>query len=376
MKFTINREHFLKGLSIATKPTNAKSPMPILSNVLITLNGKGLTLLGSNGELSIQYLVPIRVNDIEVIRVYEEGSALVSSKIITEIIRKVEGSEINFEIIDRTIVQIDDGRSNFKLTSQDPKNYPDIDLEKFGTSFEVKSKEFISLVDQTAFAASTKEQRPILTALNLVATGGKLDGVATDSARLAKKTIEILDNVEFNVNVPAKVIQEIAKTIESANVKSVEISVSENKILFDFDGTLISSRLIEGAYPNVKNIIANTYTNLLEVNANELLKAMDRVSLLSASERENIVKLTMSKNGVVVSSRSQLSGSASEQISTIKYDGEEMSISFNYLYVASSIRACFSDDVVISFAGEMRPFSVTSKEDHEHVQIVTPIRTR
>lgn len=376
MKFKINREQFLKGLLVASKPTTTKSPIPVLGNILMTLDEKGLHLLGSNGELAIKTLIPIRVNDMEVIRIYSEGACLVSSKIIVEMIRKLEGNEIDFELFDGSIAKIEDGRTKYNLNSVRPDEYPEIDLDKTGVTFEVESKKFVKMVDQTSFAASTKEQRPILTAIHLEASEGELTAIATDSARLAKKTIEIKDNVVFAANIPARVLQEIAKTIEGTpGVSLVEITVSDKKVLFEFDGTIVSSRLIAGDYPNTKNIIPKSYNSFLEVNANELLKAMERVALLAANERENIVKLSLSENGVVVSSRSPLSGSATETISTCKYSGEALDISFNYLFVSAAIKACQSEDVNIGFLGEMKPFSVRVNEDPTHVQIVTPVRT-
>lgn len=376
MKFKINREQFLKGLLVASKPTTTKSPIPVLGNILMTLDEKGLHLLGSNGELAIKTLIPIRVNDMEVIRIYSEGACLISSKIIVEMIRKLEGNEIDFELFDGSIAKIEDGRTKYNLNSVRPDEYPEIDLDKTGVTFEVECKKFVKMVDQTSFAASTKEQRPILTAIHLEASEGELTAIATDSARLAKKTIEIKDNVVFAANIPARVLQEIAKTIEGTpGVSLVEITVSDKKVLFEFDGTIVSSRLIAGDYPNTKNIIPKSYNSFLEVNANELLKAMERVALLAANERENIVKLSLSENGVVVSSRSPLSGSATETISTCKYSGEALDISFNYLFVSAAVKACQSEDVNIGFLGEMKPFSVRVNEDPAHVQIVTPVRT-
>lgn len=376
MKFKINREQFLKGLNVASKPTNTKSPLPVLGNILITLDEKGLHLLGSNGELAMKTLIPIRVNDIEVIRIYSEGECLVSSKIITEMIRKLEGNEIDFELFDGSIAKIEDGRTKYNLNSVRPEEYPEIDLDKNGVNFEVESRKFIRMVEQTSFAASTKEQRPILTAVHLEASEGELTAIATDSARLAKKTIDIKDNVNFTANVPARVLQEIAKTIEGTpGVSVVEVSVSDKKILFEFDGTIVSSRLIAGDYPNTKNIIPKAYNSFLEVNSSELLRAMERVALLAANERENIVKLTMNEQGVVMSSRSPLSGSATETIATCKYSGEALEISFNYMFVSAAIKACQSEDVNIGFLGEMKPFSVKVNEDPSHIQIVTPVRT-
>lgn len=376
MKFKINREQFLRGITTASRPTSMKTPIPVLINLLLSLDETGLTLLGSNNELAIKTHIPMKINDLEVIRSFEFGQTLISSKTLNESVRKMEGGEINVEIIDRTIAQVGDGRTQYRLASVDPNEYPDLDLSKTGTSFEINAKDFIKIIDQTSFAASTKEQRPILTALNLTATGGKLTAVATDSARLANKVVQLDDNVSFVANVPARVISDIAKLIESnVGITKLEITVAANKINFEFGDTLVVSRLVSGEYPLTRNIIPKSHSSFLEVNANELLKAMDRVSILSLSERENVVKLTLSEAGVVVSSKSHMAESAEETVPLCKYVGDPLDISFNHLLVASAIKACQSDDVIIGFNGANKPFSVRVAEDESLVLIVTPIRT-
>lgn len=372
MRFTINREQFLKGLNIASKAIGSKVAIPLLLNFKLVLDEKGLSITGSNNELTIHTIVPNMIGTKEIIRNQKYGATLVASKILTEIARKIEGDEVSLEVIDDTIVKIDDGKSSFKLNSIKAEEYPEIDLESSGVSFEVKTPDFISLIEQTAFAASQKEQRPILTALNLEAYDFKLVATATDSARLARKSIDLSEEVKFSANISARTIIEISRLFE--NAPSVIISVSDKKMLFSFDGTVVASRLITGDYPNTKNIVPKTFNFFLEANAQELISAMERVSLLNV-ERENVVRLFLTEEAVEVTSKSQQVGSASEKIGTFQFSGDRLEVSFNGDYVISAIRAIKSEDVTIAFIGEMKPFVIKNNKDDSVVQLVTPVRT-
>ena len=248
MRLTINREHLLKGLMTAAKAIGSKAPVPLLMNLKLVLNEKGLTVIGGNNELTISTVVPNMVGEKQIIRNAKFGATLVASKIITEIARRMEGEELAIEVVDETIVKIDDGKSSFKLNSIKADEYPEVDLDPTGVVFDIMCRDFSKLVDQTAFAASNKEQRPILTAVNLEAAGGKLVATATDSARLARKEVVIDDVVSFSSNVPARTLIEITKMFE--NSEKVTLAVSDKKILFSFDNTLVSSRRINGHCPN------------------------------------------------------------------------------------------------------------------------------
>ncbi len=373
MRFKIDREQFLKGLTIASKAIGSKSPIPVMMNVKLVLDEQGLSVIGSNNDLSIKTVIPYKIGERDIIRDAQFGATLVASRIITEIARRVAGTELAFEIIDDTIAQIGDGRSSFKLNSVRPEEYPEIDLEPTGVQVALDSKVFIQMVDQTAFAASGKEQRPILTAVNLEASGDyKLIATATDSARLARKEVALPNPAKFVANVPARVLGEISKLLEGEGI--VNLAINEKKILVSFNGTIVSSRLINGDYPNTKNIVPRNFNFFLEANSLELISAMERVSLLSI-ERENVVKLSMGDEGVEVSSKSAEVGSAVETIGTCQYTGERLEVSFNSDYVMAAIRACQSEDVTIAFLGEMKPFVIKNAKDESQVQLVTPVRT-
>ena len=228
------------------------------------------------------------------------------------------------------------------------------------------------MVSQTAFAASLKEQRPILTAMNLEADNGVLIATATDSARMARKDIKIPNGIHFIANVPAKMMVEVDHLLENAD--SVTVAFSDKKALFSLGRTVVASRLIAGDYPNTKNIVPRITNHHLEVNASDLIKAIDRANILSM-DRENVVDLSMSDSGVEISAKSQQVGSAIERIDLFKYDGQDLRVSFNSEFVVAAVKALNCEDVTFAFVGEMKPFIVKNASDDSVIQIVTPVRT-
>ncbi len=374
MRFTIKREQFLKSLNIANRAISSKSAIAALSNVKLDLTEEGLFVMGSNFEFTIRTFVPYKDNaGTDLIRNYKEGSILLNAKIISEIARKMEAEEITIEIIDSTIATVTDNKSEYKLNCMRAEEYPDVDLDASnGVLFSLPVAQFASMVDQTAFAASTKEQRPILTALNLEAGEGLLTAIATDSARLAKKQIPISSNLKFIANIPAKMMVEIEHLSEGSS--DIAISIGDKKALFTFSNTTVVTRLLQGEFPNTSKVIPHGTNYSLEVNAEDLIRAIDRANILSI-DRENVVDLSMESDKIEISAKSSQVGSASEKVSPFRYEGQPLQISFNSEFVVAAVKALGSEDVTFSFVGEMRPFVIKNTKDDSVVQVVTPVRT-
>lgn len=204
--------------------------------------------------MTIDVVVPYEISERQIIRNGNQGKILVSAHYITETIRRMEGEEIAFEVIDNSLAKIDDGRSSFKLVCANAEEYPDLDLQESGQVFEARVSDFTDLVEQTSFAASTKEQKPALSAVRLETEGdGNLTGTATDSARLARKTIAIDGDVRFGANVPARILNDIVHLFESEG--TVRVAIDDKKALFRFGTTIVSTRLIPGGYPVSKGIV-------------------------------------------------------------------------------------------------------------------------
>ncbi|MFA6755511.1 MAG: DNA polymerase III subunit beta [Bacilli bacterium] len=373
MKFTINKEIFTKALLNTTKIIQPKSINAALVNIKMVLDANGLNLTGSNGgDISISQTIPLYSGDQEIIRDVRPGGVLVNAQILTNIARSIDGAELTFELMDDSLAKIANEKSVFKLNSIRVEEYPEIDFSKSGTRVEIPTKDFIDSVNEVSFAALTKESRPILTAVNFCGSNGCLTMTATDGARLAEKKLSVVLDQVFSINIPSKSLMECVKSI--TNEQKIVLYISEKKVIFELKDTLISSRLVAGEYPNTKNIIPKQFNYFLEVNANEFLTAMNRTSLLSV-ERENVVKVTMNSQRVEISSKSQQVGSAVESLNVFKFTGERLEISFNSELVSAAIKALKSEDVLISFIGEMKPFTVTNKNDSNIIQLITPVRT-
>ena len=368
MRFSVNREYLLKALTTVSKAVPQKAEYPILQNVKMSLNEKGLELVGSDNNMTIRTRVPYMVNDIELIKNAKQGETLVQCKLILEIVRKSESDFVDFELIDNSILKITYGDVVSRPNTLRAEEYPEIDLSTNGATFDANVGDIAKLVEQTAFAASTKENRPILTAVNLSAHDGLLTATATDTARLARKTIEIESDANFSVNIPAKKLLDIVHSFEGEGL--VTIAISDKKASFSFGNTLISTRLINGDYPNTKNIVPKSFNYYLEVNSREFMSAMDRVSLFG-----NVIKLIMTEDEVEMISRSATFGSANVKLSTFQFSGERLEISFNAQFVGDAIRAVASEDVTISFIGEMKPFVVKNVKDDSIDMLVTPLRS-
>lgn len=372
MIFTIKRDVFLKALSIANRALSSKVALPILNSLKLELDEDGLHITGSNNDLTIKTTVPLKNGEEDVIGNVKFGGALVNGRLLTEIVRKSEREIITFDIFDDTIVKISDGKSNFSLNSAKAEEYPDFDLDPNGVEVGIEAKTFSSIIDKVAFAASTKEQRPILTAINFEAEEGTLTATTTDGFRLARVEQKIDTSESFVANIPAKMAVEVARLID--NEEHIRAYFDVKKALFIFGDTTVSVRYAGGEFPNAKAIIPKSFNYFLEVSAQELLSAMDRVSTLSV-ERDNIVTLKMSESDVEVSSRDAQTGSATEELSVFHYENDNLSVSFNSSYVAQAIKAVGTKDVVLAFLGEMKPFAIKSTKDDSIIQIVTPRRT-
>ena len=371
MRFIINREQFLKGLVTASKPVPSKGALPILLFLKLQLDENGLNILGSNGEVAISYTIPTTLDGKEIIRNTRDGAILLQSKYITEIARKSSGEELCFEVIDGTVVKIDDDKSSFQLNCVRAEEYPDVNLATETTVFDISCAELANMVEQTAFAASTKEQTPTLTALNLEADNGKLTATALDSTRLAKKTLELKEAVTFNVNIPARTITDIIRLFEGN--ETVSVSIGRQKALFKFGNVVVSTSLINGDYPRTSNITPRNFNYYLEVNAQELISAIERVSLLSV-EHLNFVKLTMTEDEVIVASKSAEIGSAVEKINTFQFSGDRLTIMFNSEHVVAAIKALKNEDVTFCFVGESKTFVIKNPKDDSITQLLTPRR--
>ena len=368
MKFRINRLKLLNALSKTTKAVSIRSPLPVLTGIKFDLQPDGLILTGSDSDITIQ--TKIETSDDLVIE--QTGGVVLNSRYILEIVRKIDSDEISLEIIDGSLTRISGATSKFDLNGNDVIDYPRIDLSKTGTKVLINAFTLKDVITQTKFATNKKEHKPILTGINFKAANNQLEVTATDSYRLAKKVVPLDDELTFNITIPQKSLDEIAKIIERDDL--IEMYVSDRKVLYVFDNNIIQTRLIDGTFPDTNRLIPESFDYELDIDTHYLLNAIDRVSLLN-NEQNNIIKLDMSNEKVILSSYMQEIGSVEEILDRSFYKGDSLSISFSSKYATDALRAFNEPKVKILFTGAMKPFIVKDYEKDDLIQLVLPVRT-
>lgn len=366
MNFKIKRVELLNALSKVSRAVSLKSPLPVLTGIKFELFDNYLVLTGSDSDITIQTSIH------ENIEIYEKGSVVLSSKYILEIIKKIDSEFVHIYIVDGTLTRIEGANSKFDLNGTPYTDYPRIDLNKTGINFQMKSQDLKQAIEQTSFATSEKETRPVLTGVNFKAKNHILECIATDSYRLAKRVLDIDSDVSFNIIIPKKSLIEISRIIEKDEI--IDLYVSDRKVLFIFDAVLIQTRLIDGTFPDTSRLIPNSFDYSMSVDSVSLLNSIDRASLLS-NEQTNIIKLSMNEDDVILSSYSQEIGSVEENLSRAFYKGEPLNISFSAKYLNDAIKSINGDKVRVLFTGEMKPFIIKDFEKEDIIQLVLPVRT-
>ena len=376
MKFKINKNEFLKGLLQVGKIIPIKHTNPIFVNIKLELTTDSLVLTGSNGDLSITTSIPFFRNNQEIIRDVQLGSILANSDILCNIVKRLDGEEIAFDVLDDNEARIEvDDKASFNLHCIDANEYADLDFSFKGVKIILDACEIANVVSQVSFAASIKNVKPVLTGVNIEGSGSKINFVATDSARLAKKEVEAEISEVFNTTVPVRTFQEIARSITDED--KITLYINDRRILVELKDTIISSVLLPGTYPNVKNIIPKNFLYTLEVDANDLIKTIETANVFSAStgEKGATIRCYMSQENVVFRCSSDQNGNSSVMLNLFKYTGERLEISFKCEYVLSAVKALKTSEVLLCFQGEMKPFVIIGKNDPSVIQLLTPVKT-
>ena len=296
MKLTIKKEILLDAINKVSKAISTKNLIPVLAGIKFELNKKKLVLTASDNDITIQ--TTIDCNNEDEVKVEEEGSIIIQGKYILDIVRKLPDKYINIEVIDELKILIYTENSEFNLNGISESEYPTITLEESKKKIDVNANVFKDLVNQTAFAASNEETKPVLTGLNFNIIGDILECNSTDSYRLARKVIKLDKPSEdnYNIVIPSHNIVEFSRLIGDDEDEVVEVHIFSNKVLFKYKTLLFQSRLINGTYPNTSNLLPNEANLIITADLNEFYSVIDRASILTSDKEKNIVTLETDGN--------------------------------------------------------------------------------
>ena len=370
MKIRIKQNILMEQLNYVIKGISNKNIIPILNCIKMELNEDGLYLMSTDNEIAIKTFIDKK--DIE--EIIEKGDLIVSGKLFYEIIRKLNDEFINIEEIVDSKLSIYTSNSSFTLNSINSNEFPDLELSEKENPIIINQKVFKNAINQTIFATSTQESRPVLTGINFNFSTGKMECTATDSYRLARKVIEIVNDEEYNIIIPTKNLNELIRMFSSEE-NDVELHIFDNKVIFKFDNIIMLSRIINGTYPDTSKLIPTEFSLTVKINLRKFFNAIDRASLLTSESDKNTIKFETHKNNVVISSNIPEIGYVEENIEIEKDSNEELKIAFSSKYMMDALRSLECEEVNIMFNGDIKPIILKNIDSDDLIQLILPIRT-
>ena len=370
MKFIIKQDILLENLNHVARAISPRNLIPILTGIKFELTEEGLYLSASDTDISIRCLIP---SD-NIIEVSTLGSIVIGGKYIVEIIKKLPNMDITIEVIDGYKMMISTSNTEFNLNGINPNEFPNLDLEEGKNPIVIKTNIIKKIISQTFFATSQNESRPLLTGINFRIDNNVMEIIATDSYRLAKKTITLDENIENKINIviPGKNLLELSKILDDDN-ENLEMHVFENKILFKYQNILFLSRLLSGTYPATSDIIPNNFSVSVECSCNGLFEMIDRASLLTSDRDKNTIKLQLGSNSMIISSNSPEIGKVEEKM--LVDSSDEIAISFSSKYMLDSIKSFETANITLFMNDDNSPIIIKSNDDESLIQLVLPIKT-
>lgn len=374
--FSINTNLFLHALNTTKRAISAKNAIPILSTIKIDVTNEGLTLIGSNGQISIENFISVQDENAGLL-INSLGSILLEATFFINVVSSLPEVTLDFKEIEQHQIVLTSGKSEITLKGKDVDQYPRIQEVPATNPLVLETKVLKTLINETAFAASTQESRPILTGVHFVLTDyQELKTVATDSHRMSQKKITLEkagDN--FDVVIPSRSLREFS-AVFTDDIESVEIFFANNQILFRSENISFYTRLLEGTYPDTDRLIPKNFNTEVTFNVSKLRQAMERARLLSNATQSGTVKLEITGGVVSAHVNSPEVGRVNEEIDTDQVTGEDLTISFNPTYLIDALKALNSEKVTISFISAVRPFTlVPSETEEDFTQLITPVRT-
>jgi DNA polymerase III subunit beta len=362
MKVVCQREELSQKLAVVARAVSTRASVQILSGVLLRAESGRLHLAATDMELSLRSSLEAQVDG--------DGAVVVPGRLLVDLVRLLPDSEVTIEHrADENVVRVTSGPSSSTLHTYAAEDFPRLpDLDTVGT-FTVDRESLLDTVSRVARSASRDESRPVLTGILVRFEAGKLVMAATDSYRLSVKETDLAGDVpELEAIIPARALAELARIAQGGD--SVELGVHENQVVFAADDVWLTTRRIDGQFPNYKQLLPETFEHELTLPRNELLDVVRRVGVMV--QRTSPIQLRFAEGELTVFARTQDVGEAKESV-PVQFSGEAMEIGFNAEFLREGIESISADDLRLKLISPLRPAVIEGGED-DPTYLIMPIR--
>ena len=364
MKIRINQNELNKSINIVQKAVSSRTPLPILSGILIETKNNMLVMTATDLDLGIKTYSPCEIE--------EEGSVVVQSKLIGDFVRKLpSNSYVHIETMENNNMEIKCLNSEINILGNSAAEYPDNTFDNEGNSFKIKSESLKNLIRYTYFAAAQENIKPIFTGCLIEIKNNLCTFVALDGYRMAVKKEAIEFSGEVSVVVPSKTLLEILRIIEE-NKDDTEITVSESHISFKVENTIIISNLLDGKFIDYEGIIKDNYVTVVKAEPTDIRNSVERASLLAKDDKNNLIILDIKDTNMQINSASEY-GNVEENVPVEKV-GEDLKIGFNSKYILDFLKVIDNEKIVFNLIGKNNPCFINEEGNNDYIYMVLPVR--
>jgi DNA polymerase-3 subunit beta len=366
VKLTTSSQELLAQLSAVARVASTRSAIQALSGIQFAVTEGGVELRATDMDMSLRVALPSRVE--------RPGEVVLPSRLMLDVARQLPAAEVSLELrpVERD-VEVISGSSKFHIRTLRGEDFPRLPEAGGDASVVVPAAAFVDTVIRVARSASRDETRPILTGILVSASATELRMVATDSYRLSVKETKLDPPIEgsFEANVPARALRELERIVTHMAADQIEIGVGANQVVFRIGDVVLSSRLIDGQFPNYRQLLPETYEHELQVPSDELAGVVRRVSLMA--QKNAPLRLAFQEGELTVSAQTPDVGEASEPL-PVPFAGDPFVIGFNPEFLRDGLESVPSSDIALKLTSPQRPGMIEAADGSGFLYLIMPIR--
>lgn len=365
MKITVSTSELLAQLQGAARIASSRSAVQALSGVMLIAAGDSCELLATDIEVGLRVAIPAEVS--------AEGTAVLPSRLLLDVVRSLPADRLTLELrAAEGDVEMLSGAATFRLRTLRLEDFPNLPRPQAEGRISLPTTAFVGTIAKVARSASHDETRPVLTGILVSAAGEELVMVSTDSYRLSVKRTALGSAVStFEANVPARALQELTRIAGGAEDEQLTVGVQDGQVVFEVAGAVLSSRLIDGQFPNYRQLLPDTVEHELRLATAELTGVVRRISLLA--QKNSPLRLRFAEGELTVSAQTPDVGEASETI-PVPFHGEPFEIGFNAEFLRDGLESVETDELVLKLISPVRPGLIESPDDGDFIYLIMPIR--
>ena len=370
MKFSVDRSELTLGVNTVCKAISNRTTLPVLENLFLNLQGNQIIMRGNDLELGIEYVLPVEVEDNQT-----PNGVLIKANTLNDILSKLNSDKVTIDLNDLLKCNIKSSSIDFDIHGISVDEYPQFPVLEKDVQFEISSAMLLDLIKHTIFSVSYDETKQFLNGIKIESKDNRCDFISTDGFRLSLK-YEQFDKAlpEFSCIVPYKTMNELSKILTSVKSETVQVFLSERQISFKVGASTVVSRLINGRFPDYKQVLPKNTLFEYKLSRQLLLSAADRANII-ASHSNFVAKFNFTDTTLTISASNSKLGDYVEQLELNRHVGErEITVSFNIKLLQEALKIIDQQDVVFEINSELSPCVIKPVGDQTYTHILMPIR--